>query len=79
MTALSSSKMLLYLALLLGFASTVTSAYLIYVLVFILRTICLVCLPVHLVNILIFLLFTLKWRTVDASQTSSKKKQKKKN
>lgn len=61
--ALPSSGFCLQLALLLSFLSTITSAYLIYILVYVLKTICLVCLPVHFLNVLLFILYTIKWRT----------------
>lgn len=75
--SLSSSSLLLQVAISLSLVSTVISAYLIYVLVYVLETICLVCLPVHFINILLLLLFTLKGRSM-ASTTSSKRPQKSK-
>lgn len=76
-SALSSSWWFLYTALFTGLVSTVTSAYLMYILVYVLETICLVCVPVHVINVLLLLLYTLKWRTVNARQIKGGKKHKK--
>ena len=77
--ALSSSWLFLYTALLAGLVSTVISAYLMYVLVYVLNTICLVCVPVHVINVLLLVLYTLKWRTLNGKMLSKagKKKHKK--
>jgi uncharacterized membrane protein len=77
--ALSSSPLFLYTALFSGLVSTVISAYLMYLLVYVLETICLVCVPVHIINVLLLILFTLKWRTVTGNQQSTTKKKRKKN
>ena len=74
LSALSSSGLFLYLAIFFSFVSTVFSAYLIYVLVYILKTICLVCLPVHFINLLLFILYTFKWRTVKSRSTKRRNK-----
>lgn len=71
--ALSTSLEMLQVALFITLVSTIISAYLLYVLVFVLEIICIVCLPVHLINVFLFVLFTLKWRTVTLAQSRERK------
>ena len=59
-----SSKLIIALCLVMTFGSLIFSAYLLYILVYVINKICLVCMSVHIVNLLTFILFTIKWRTV---------------
>lgn len=48
-----------------------TSVYLVYILFYILEMICLVCMPVHFINLALFILFTIKWSSPPGKATSS--------
>ena len=74
LVGLSSSKLVVGLSLLMTLVSVVSSAYLLYILVYVMNKICLVCMPVHIINLLTFILFTIKWRTVGGSAGESGKK-----
>ena len=63
-------------AVLVCFVSCLSSAYLLYVLMYVLEKICLVCLPVHFISLLLFILFSVKARTMpEATKAEAKKKQ----
>jgi uncharacterized membrane protein len=74
LAGLFSSKLVIGLSLLMTFTSVVSSAYLVYILVYVMNKICLVCMPIHIINLLTFILFTIKWRTVGSSAGENTKK-----
>ena len=63
--------MVVALSLVMTFVSLLSSAYLLYILVYVMNKICLVCMPIHIINLFTFILFTLKWRTVGRDEASS--------
>ncbi len=71
---MSQSRLVIQLSVFLSLLACVMSVYLVYILVFVLQKICLVCMGVHLVNVLLSLLFTLKWRTVSDKREMAAKK-----
>ena len=74
LVGLFSSKLVVGFSLLMTFVSVVSSAYLVYILVYVMNKICLVCMPIHIINLLTFILFTVKWRTVGSSTGEERKK-----
>ena len=76
LVGLFSSRLVIAFALMMTCVSLVFSVYLLYILVYVMNKICLICMPVHFINLLTFILFTVKWRTTDsaASQRDSSKK-----
>jgi len=56
------------LALLATAFACVTSVYLVYILFYVLEKICLVCMPVHFINLILFVLFTIKWNSIEGSE-----------
>ena len=74
LVGLFSSKLVVGFSLLMTFVSVVSSAYLVYILVYVMNKICLVCMPIHIINLLTFILFTVKWRTVGSSAGEERKK-----
>lgn len=62
--SLSHSPKLLLVACLLSFCSCGFSVYLIYVLMAVLRKVCLVCYGTHLINLLLLILLASRWRAL---------------
>ena len=64
--------------MLVCFVSCLSSAYLLYVLMYVLEKICLVCIQVHIISLLLFIFFTVKARTIPTAEVvkpAAKKKQ----
>ncbi len=60
--AFSSSLYLTTAATVVCLVSSVVSAYLMYILTYVISTVCLVCLPVHFINLLLLILYIIKWQ-----------------
>jgi len=54
--------------------SSVVSAYLMYILTYVINTVCLVCLPVHFINLLLLIFYIVKWRRLASAPTHSRTK-----
>lgn len=71
--ACSSSTLLTTVAMFGSLVASIMSIYLMYVLAYVLETVCLVCIPVHFINLIVFILYTTKWsRMVQAANKSLK-------
>ena len=54
----------------MSIVSCASSVYLVYILFYVLEMICLVCMPVHFINLALFILFTIKWNFIRSSSVS---------
>ncbi len=70
-TGFIPSRTITFLAILITSFACLTSVYLVYILFYILEMICLVCMPVHFINLALFILFTIKWSSPPGKATSS--------
>ena len=67
------SKTMTLLGVLMSVVSCASSLYLVYILFYVLEMICLVCMPVHFINLALFILFTMKWNYTPSSSTRHSK------